>query len=177
MWSKIKRFFFTGNIKDKLSELSNDINYKIGNSKHEIIEEVGEIKKALRKQGLFVEMFKEEILERLSEKEFTERKEDIERFIDLSDAFFHLQATLTDNLPLQQTWLEVMAIVRQKIDSLLETVGLSIVCQTEVEFNPSLHNAVERLSQDTSPLLVERVIQPGYFYKQKLIRPAKVVVR
>ena len=71
---------------------------------------------------------------------------------------------------------QALKIVWEKLESLFSLVGLEIIHSTGVHFDPRLYEAVEKTSQGTGYLTVMRVIQPGYIYKGRVLRPAKAII-
>ncbi len=74
--------------------------------------------------------------------------------------------------------LEGVALVERKLLEALNREGLREIEALDATFDPTLHEAI--LTQPTDdPLLVGRVahvVEPGYRFGDRLIRPAKVVV-
>jgi len=57
--------------------------------------------------------------------------------------------------------------------------GLERIAETEVEFDPTIHDAVAHVpSEDDSPgHLIDDVLRPGYRLRDRVLRPAMVRVR
>jgi len=164
MWSKVARLFKKREEGEEPTGVSNE----------EIIDEIGDIKKILRKQGILIEMLKKEILERIAEKEFSGRN--LQLFSDVVDSFFYLDMSLQEISGLSPKQKEAAGIVWQKLELMLFSAGVEVIHKTGVSFDPSLHEAVERISDDNASLYVEKLIQPGYIYRGKVIKPAKVII-
>jgi len=164
MWSKVARLFKKREEGEEPAGVSNE----------EIIDELGDIKKILRKQGILIEMLKKEILERIAEKEFSGRN--LQLFSDVVDSFFYLDMSLQEISGLSPKQKEAAGIVWQKLELMLFSAGIEVIHKTGVSFDPSLHEAVERISDDNASLYVEKLIQPGYIYRGKVIKPAKVII-
>jgi molecular chaperone GrpE len=163
MWSKVVRLFKKREEGEEPAAVSNE----------EIIDEIGDIKKILRKQGILIEMLKKEILERIAEKEFSGRN--LQLFSDAVDSFFYLDMSLQEISGLSPKQKEAAGIVWQKLELMLFSAGIEVIHKTGVSFDPSLHEAVERISDDNAPPYVEKLIQPGYIYRGQVIKPAKVI--
>ncbi len=163
MWSKVARLFKKREEGEEPASVSNE----------EIIDELGDIKKILRKQGILIEMLKKEILERIAEKEFSGRN--LQLFSDAVDSFFYLDMSLQEISGLSPKQKEAAGIVWQKLELMLFSAGIEVIHKTGVSFDPSLHEAVERISDDNASPYVEKLIQPGYIYRGKVIKPAKVI--
>jgi|TARA_B110000503_G_scaffold39281_2_gene64661 molecular chaperone GrpE len=55
--------------------------------------------------------------------------------------------------------------------------GLSQFSEVNVSFDPNIHEALmHSTSADVSETLVTQVLQPGYKFKERIIRPARVAV-
>jgi len=139
----------------------------------DIIEEVRNTRKLLRKQGIFHEAFRDEVLRQIEEKNLN----DVQPALEFTDALFYLGVSLrdTDNLSLKQD--QALKIVWQKLESLFYLIGLEIIHSAGVEFDSRLYEAVEKVSQGTGGrLTVMKVIQPGYIYKGKVLKSAKAII-
>lgn len=67
-------------------------------------------------------------------------------------------------------------ITNQLVD-VLKNDGLAPIEALNKEFNPNNMQAVETVSQEDKPNgVVVKVMQPGYMYKDRVLRPAMVVV-
>jgi molecular chaperone GrpE len=90
--------------------------------------------------------------------------DDLERALEHSDAD---QEGLRDGIEL----------VYKNLKSLMETSGLSTITAEGSPFDPHFHEAV---MVDTDPAIqgeqVTALLQPGYLFREKLLRPAKVKV-
>lgn len=72
--------------------------------------------------------------------------------------------------------LQGIQMTHYQVVSLLQSFGIEKI-DTEGEFNPMAHEAVETVkSKDHKPNQILKVVQQGYMYKGKVIRPAKVIV-
>ena len=67
--------------------------------------------------------------------------------------------------------------VADRINSIVEKLGLSKFSDAPVPFNPEIHEA---LTHESSPDVTEptasKILQPGYKFKDRVIRPARVAV-
>ncbi len=67
-------------------------------------------------------------------------------------------------------------MIHYQLVSTLEKFGIQEII-TEGEFNPAEHEAVDTyVSNEHKPNEIVKVLQKGYKYKEKVLRPAKVVV-
>ncbi len=67
--------------------------------------------------------------------------------------------------------------VADRINSIVEKLGLSKFAEAPVPFNPEIHEALthESSTEVTQPT-ASKILQPGYKYKERVIRPARVAV-
>jgi len=70
-----------------------------------------------------------------------------------------------------------ISMIYENLKSLLQEIGVKEVnCKGEL-FNPSLHNALDSVqSTEVPPEHVLHVIKKAYFFHDKLLRPAEVIV-
>jgi molecular chaperone GrpE len=67
--------------------------------------------------------------------------------------------------------------VSDRINNIVENLGLTKFSDINVIFDPEIHEALAyEPSNDSLPQTIIKVLQPGYKYKNKVIRPARVVV-
>jgi molecular chaperone GrpE (heat shock protein) len=160
MWSKFIRFFKKDKGDTKLP------------STREIMQEIDVIKKIFRKQGLSLDLFRKEVLEKLGEK----RAKDIERFFELVEAFFYHDRLLKEIPGMSSSQHEVLAIVWHKLEALLSSVGIEIIRRVDVDFDSRLHEAIEKVAEGNGRPVVKKIIQPGFVYEGRINKPAKVIV-
>ena len=67
--------------------------------------------------------------------------------------------------------------VADRINTTVEKLGLTKFADAPVAFNPEIHEALthETSTQVTEPT-ASKILQPGYKFKERVIRPARVVV-
>jgi molecular chaperone GrpE len=67
--------------------------------------------------------------------------------------------------------------VSDRINTTVEKLGLTKFADAPVAFNPEIHEALmhETSTQVTEPT-ASKILQPGYKFKERVIRPARVVV-
>ena len=67
--------------------------------------------------------------------------------------------------------------VADRINSIVEKLGLSKFAEANVPFNPEIHEALthESSTEVTQPT-ASKILQPGYKYKERVIRAARVAV-
>ena len=67
--------------------------------------------------------------------------------------------------------------VADRINATVEKLGLTKFAEAPVTFNPEIHEALmHETSPDVTETTVTKVLQPGYKYKERVLRPARVVV-
>jgi molecular chaperone GrpE len=89
--------------------------------------------------------------------------------------FAHLDPSTADAV----TVVQAAEMVGRKVLKALTTAGLEIVDPLDQQFNPETQEAVatEPALSSEDDHTVARVYQPGYVFKGRLLRPARVVVR
>lgn len=88
---------------------------------------------------------------------------------DLERAFAAIPPRLT-----KASWVDGIRLIWSKLQTTLETQGLSEIKAVGEPFDPHLHEAV-RQDKGKEGMVVEEV-QKGYKFYDKIIRPSKVVV-
>ena len=67
--------------------------------------------------------------------------------------------------------------VADRITAITEKLGLQKFADVGVVFDPAIHEAlVHNTSADVSETTATEILQPGYKYKERVIRPARVAV-
>ena len=67
--------------------------------------------------------------------------------------------------------------VADRITATVERLGLTKVADAPVAFNPEIHEALtHEVSKDVSEPTASKILQPGYKFKERIIRPARVAV-
>lgn len=67
--------------------------------------------------------------------------------------------------------------VADQIISTTEKLGLEKYGEAPASFDPNIHEALmHETSTDVKETTVTKVLQPGYRYKERILRPARVVV-
>lgn len=72
------------------------------------------------------------------------------------------------------TWVDGVLLIHRKLKAILESQGLTEIEAIGKPFEPSLHEAVAHLEGAEGMVINE--VQKGYKLKNKLLRPAMVVV-
>lgn len=160
MWSKIIELFGKTEPRDTPP------------SPREILDEISNLKKSLRKQTAFLDLFRKEVVKMLEEKKVME----VRHFIDLSEAFFYHDLCIREIFDISSNQLEALEIVWQKLEALLNSVGIEIVRNVDVHFDPRLHEAMEKLPEGNGRSVVKKILQPGFICERRVVKPAKVII-
>lgn len=75
------------------------------------------------------------------------------------------------------SWVEGVKHVARQLDQLLTEHGVALIAETNIPFDPSVHEAVDQVKNTKikSGLVVE-VTQPGYKMGDSVLKPAKVKI-
>jgi molecular chaperone GrpE len=100
----------------------------------------------------------------------------LERLIPILDNFeFGLQAALSGSSP--APILEGMKMVQKQFQDFLSSAGVEMIDATGQHFDPQQHEAISQEESDQVPDgIVIRQLRRGYRLRDRLIRPANVVV-
>lgn len=101
----------------------------------------------------------------------------VERLLPIIDHFALAVESTRKNRDFQSLHRGVEMIHRQLMDELLQT-GVQPIQSEGLPFDPNLHEAVQVQPVKTreEDNMVVQELQTGYSYREKLLRPAKVVV-
>lgn len=67
--------------------------------------------------------------------------------------------------------------VADRINGIVEKLGLTKFSEAPVPFNPEIHEALtHESSKDVTEPTASKILQPGYKFKDRVIRPARVAV-
>lgn len=74
-------------------------------------------------------------------------------------------------------WVQGLLLVAKRLTATLNRLGIQQVGKTGEAFNPQMYEAVATEARaDVPPGIVLAVTRPGYVYRERIIRPAQVVV-
>ena len=138
----------------------------------QILEEIKDLRKHLRKQNLLLESFRNDILKAIVD----DRRPGLDPYCDVADAFFYYEAALHSSDFLSPEQQETLEIIWDKLDNLMSLVGLQIMRRAGGDFDPKIYEAIENRADDAAKLIVLEVLQPGYIFENMVLKPAKVVV-
>ena len=67
--------------------------------------------------------------------------------------------------------------VADQISNITQKLGLEKFGETTTPFDPNIHEALmHETSKDVTETTITKILQPGYKYKERILRPARVVV-
>jgi molecular chaperone GrpE (heat shock protein) len=138
----------------------------------ELYDELQQLKKQLRKQGMAVD----EVLETLREQAEEGPDEDLEPLIELAEAFFYLDRWLKGLDYLSTQRRQALDMVWSKLERLLLGAELRMVREAGVPFDARLHEAIGGQAGESGVPLVVRIVQPGFVQSGQVRRVAKAVV-
>jgi hypothetical protein len=162
MWSKVIRLFKQDSPSREDLEVWKD----------EMLEELEGVKKVLRRQGLFLEAFKKETLDRIEE---TGLKNAVP-ILQLAEAFFYFDSSLREGTGLPSGQEEAAEMVWEKLELVLSGLGMELIRRTGGPFDPRLHETVERAADQDGHAVVIKIIQPGYLHHGRVVKPARVII-
>jgi molecular chaperone GrpE (heat shock protein) len=136
------------------------------------LQELQALKKMLRKQSAFLEEMRQE----WSEYTVKEIRAHLDPLTGFADAFFYLDQSLREGECLSPQRGEVLEIVWGRLDELLASAEVKMVREASIPFDARLHEALEKISQGDGRLEVLRTVQPGYLYRDRVIKTARVIV-
>jgi molecular chaperone GrpE len=102
----------------------------------------------------------------------------IEKLLPVLDGFAmagsHTPRTEDDQV---LKWCQGVTHIQVQLENTLSQAGLTIIDEADVPFDPEVHEAVLRRTEEgVQPDTVIEVVEQGYRLHDKLIRPAKVIV-
>lgn len=140
--------------------------------------ELAELKKLARRQGIQQESLIREISAKLDTLAAAgESQADAGRpdfLVELADSFFHLEAALALS-GIGIGALEALDIVWKKLGDVCEDAGLEIIRRDGVPFDSRMHEALDRAPEGESTV-VRGVAAPGFIHQGRVIRPARVML-
>ena len=99
----------------------------------------------------------------------------LQRLVSILDNFeLGLAAAKTENM--ESPIYSGMVLVQKQLNDLLEENGLQSIEAEGQKFDPNLHEAIAHEPSDTPEETVIRQARRGYRFKDRLLRPARVVV-
>src|SRR5258706_754092 len=99
--------------------------------------------------------------------------EPIKKFLPILD---DLERALSHR-PADSSWADGVDLVYRKFQSLLEKEGITSIDAVGKPFDPNLHEAImQEASDEHEPGTVIAILQQGYMYGERVLRPALVKV-
>lgn len=90
---------------------------------------------------------------------------------------FELGLLAARNAPEAAGIVQGLEMVRKQLEDFLRDQGMEVVDATGAEFDPTVHDAVAQEASDDVPEgKIVRQMRKGYKLKERLLRPASVVV-
>ena len=103
-------------------------------------------------------------------------KDSVEKLLPVIDSFERAVAGLSDEDRQNNVYKGVEMILRQFMDTLSD-MGVEEIPAEDQDFDPNLHNAVMHIEDESfGENKVAEVLQKGYKYNDKVIRPSMVKV-
>lgn len=137
-----------------------------------VLEEIKDLRKHLRKQNILLESLKNDIIKAIVD----DRRPEIDPYCEVADALFYYEAALQSNDHVSPEQIEALEIIWDKIDHLMSLAGLQIMRRAGGDFDAKIYEAIENRADGAAELMVLQVLQPGYIFKNMVLKPAKVVV-
>jgi molecular chaperone GrpE (heat shock protein) len=136
-----------------------------------VFEELQGLRKLLRKQSVLIEEVRRE-----QEALAAEESQSPEPILELCDAIFYLYRAFQHPGLMSRQHVQVLNMVLKKAERFAASLGLAMILEEGVPFDPEVHEAIANRSPGALSLEVVEVVQPGYLKTGKLLRPARVVV-
>lgn len=75
------------------------------------------------------------------------------------------------------SWTQGVQHVARQFEQLLQDQGVAVISETNVPFNPAVHEAIEQIkNKEIKSGIVLEVIQPGYKLGEHILKPARVKI-
>lgn len=80
----------------------------------------------------------------------------------------------------ENAWVAGIGHVKNQLENILKNRGVEEVSKVGEEFNPQIHEAVEKVEEKTEEkskkIIIKEILQKGYKLNGQILRPAKVRV-
>lgn len=102
----------------------------------------------------------------------------LKEFLVLADGFEQAFAHPPADLPVDSKWLTGVRGIYSQFEKILEEAGVTHIKTIHEKFNPEYHEAiaVSEASTEADDGTITAVLQEGYLYHDRVLRPAKVNV-
>lgn len=141
-------------------------------------EELGELKKLVRRQGIQQESLVREVSAKLDTLAATngdsEEPNSPDSLMALAESYFHLESALANSEIGAEIW-EALAIIREKLDDVCLEAELEVIRDCEVPFDSRIHEALDRAPDGDNPL-VRGVTAPGFIFNGRVVKAARVLL-
>lgn len=77
---------------------------------------------------------------------------------------------------MDENWRKGMENVRAQLLAALQNSGIKAYAETGEKFDPSLHEAVQEIENDSEDHTVASVLRRGYRSEERILRPAQVAI-
>lgn len=111
--------------------------------------------------------------QKIKEKEREIKMEIFKKMLDILDNFEIAEKHLTNDLK-DNKWVKGVLEIKNNLKELLKKEGVVEIEEKDI-FNPELHEAVAIEESDEDDKILE-VFQKGYYFGNKVLRPARVKV-
>lgn len=151
--------------KEKLNKLKEEL--------EEVKEKRDEYLNGWKRTKADFENYKKKEQERLESFKKRSKEKLIRELITILDSF-DLSVLSSNDEKVEKKGVE---LIRSQFQNILKNNGLSVI-KTSIgnEFNPEIHEAVERVESDKPEGQIIEVIKTGYKVSEKVIRPSQVKV-
>lgn len=136
-----------------------------------VLEEIQSIKKLLRKQSVLMEEVRRE-----QEAVTVGKNRSTNSVMELCDSVYYLHRAFRHPGFMSREHSQVLNMVMKKAELFAASLGMEIILDEAVPYDPRLHEAIENRSPGSESLNVLELLQPGYLRSGKVLRPAKVIV-
>lgn len=125
-----------------------------------------------RKQAEF-DNFRKRTMRDSTKQRVAGHAEVVQRLLEVLDDF---DRALTSMDEVDPATAQGLALVREKLTSVLADFGLERVDDVGATFDPTRHEAVGQVEGDTDEPIVAQVLRPGYLLGDRVLRAAMVLV-
>ena len=98
-----------------------------------------------------------------------------ERLISILDNMSLAEKSIDENLK-DNTSVKGLLLVKKQLEDFFRSEGLEEINETEINFNPEIHEVLEEVESVGDSQKVIEIIQKGYKINGKVLRPAKVKI-
>ncbi|HOI59870.1 MAG TPA: nucleotide exchange factor GrpE [Candidatus Pacearchaeota archaeon] len=98
-----------------------------------------------------------------------------ERLISILDNMSLAEKSIDENLK-DNISVKGLLLVKKQLEDFFRSEGLEEINETEINFNPEIHEVLEEVESVGDSQKVIEIIQKGYKINGKVLRPAKVKI-